>query len=67
MLQRVAFGVPKAEFEDAHIHDVSSFEWTAWIPILVLIVTLGVFPNIVFHVTDGAVTHVTDAIANVIK
>jgi NADH-quinone oxidoreductase subunit M len=67
MLQKVAFGVPKAEFEDAHIHDVSSFEWTAWIPILVLIVTLGLFPNIVFHVTDGAVTHVTDAIAKVIK
>jgi NADH-quinone oxidoreductase subunit M len=67
MLQKVAFGVPKPEFEDAHIHDVSSFEWTAWLPILVLIVTLGLFPNIVFHVTDGAVTHVTDAIANVIK
>jgi NADH-quinone oxidoreductase subunit M len=67
MLQKVAFGVPKPEFEDAHIHDVSSVEWTAWIPILVLIVTLGIFPNIVFHVTDGAVTHVTNAIANVIK
>jgi len=67
MLQKVAFGVPKAEFEDAHIHDVSSFEWTAWIPILVLIVALGVFPNIVFHATDGAVTHVTNAIASVIK
>ena len=67
MLQKVAFGVPKAEFEDAHIHDVSSFEWAAWIPILVLIVVLGVFPNIVFHATDGAVTHVTDAIASVIK
>ena len=36
MLQRVAFGVPKPEFADAHIHDVSSFEWTAWVPILVL-------------------------------
>ena len=36
-------------------------------PILALIVALGVFPNIVFHVTDGAVTHVTNAIATVIK
>ncbi len=67
MLQKVAFGVPKAEFEHAHVHDVSSFEWTAWIPILALIVALGVFPNIVFHVTDDAVTHVTDAIASVIR
>ncbi len=31
MLQKVAFGTPKAEFEHAHIHDVSSFEWTAWV------------------------------------
>ena len=38
MLQKVAFGVPKPEFADAHIHDVSSFEWTAWVPILLLIV-----------------------------
>ena len=67
MLQKVAFGVPKPEFEDAHIHDVSSYEWTAWIPILVLILVLGVFPNIVFHVTDGAVTQLTDGIASVIK
>jgi len=67
MLQKVAFGEPKAEFANAHIHDVSSFEWTAWAPILALIVALGVFPNIVFHVTDPAVTHVTNAIATVIK
>jgi NADH-quinone oxidoreductase subunit M len=67
MLQKVAFGVPKAEFEDAHIHDVSTFEWTAWIPMLVLIATLGVFPNLVFHATDEAVTPVTNAIAKVIK
>jgi NADH-quinone oxidoreductase subunit M len=67
MLQRVAFGEPKAEFANAHIHDVTSFEWTSWIPILMLIVALGLFPNLVFHVTDGAVTHLTDAIANVIR
>src|SRR6478736_1898582 len=59
MLQKVAFGVPKAEFEHEHIHDVSTFEWTAWVPMLALIVALGLFPNIVFHVTDGAVTHAT--------
>ena len=36
MLQKVAFGVPKPEFADAHIHDVSSFEWIAWVPMLLL-------------------------------
>jgi NADH-quinone oxidoreductase subunit M len=67
MLQKVAFGVPKAEFKDAHIHDVSSYEWASWIPILLLIVALGVFPNLVFHATDEAVTPVTNAIATVLK
>jgi NADH-quinone oxidoreductase subunit M len=66
MLQKVAFGTPKAEFAQAHIHDVSTFEWTAWVPILVLILALGIFPNIIFHMTDGAVTHMTNAIASAI-
>jgi NADH-quinone oxidoreductase subunit M len=52
MLQKVAFGTPKAEFADAHIHDVSAYEWTSWLPILLLIVALGVYPNLIFKVTD---------------
>jgi NADH-quinone oxidoreductase subunit M len=55
MLQKVAFGVPKAEFEHAHVHDVSSYEWVAWTPILALIVFLGVWPHAVFHMTDQPV------------
>jgi NADH-quinone oxidoreductase subunit M len=55
MLQRVAFGAPKAEFENAHIHDVHTSEWLAWTPILLLIVVLGIYPNFLFDVTDGAV------------
>jgi NADH-quinone oxidoreductase subunit M len=55
MLQKVAFGEPKPEFADAHIHDVTPFEWTAWIPILLLIVGLGILPNLIFKVTDDAV------------
>src|SRR5205823_6200954 len=30
MYQRTAFGVPKEEFSDAHIHDVHVPEWLAW-------------------------------------
>jgi NADH-quinone oxidoreductase subunit M len=66
MLQKVAFGEPQPEFADKHIHDVTSYEWIAWIPILVLIVALGIFPNIIFHVTDPAVTHLTNGIAQAI-
>jgi NADH-quinone oxidoreductase subunit M len=57
LYQRVAFGTPKDEFaHDPHVHDVSFTEYVAWVPMLVLIVVLGFFPNIIFKVTDGAVT-----------
>src|SRR5919202_1315698 len=55
MLQRVAFGVVKPEFEKSHIHDLHVPEWIAWVPLLLLIVGLGVFPGAVFNVTDDAV------------
>ena len=62
MYQRTAFGVPKEEFADAHIHDVHGPEWIAWAPLLVLIVVLGVYPHLLFHMTDGAVQTVTAAL-----
>jgi len=56
LFQRVAFGGPTEEFaEDPHIRDVVPSEWIAWAPMLVLIVLLGIFPNIIFHVTDPPV------------
>jgi NADH-quinone oxidoreductase subunit M len=66
MLQRVAFGTPKPEFASAHIHDVNPFEWLAWLPMLLLIVALGVFPNLLFHVTDDAVHNVVGDMTQVI-
>ncbi|HVF75283.1 MAG TPA: NADH-quinone oxidoreductase subunit M [Acidimicrobiales bacterium] len=62
MFQRTAFGEPKEEFADAHIHDVHTPEWLAWSPILALIVVLGVYPHLLFRVTDGAVQAVTAAL-----
>ncbi len=59
MLQRVAFGKPKPEFEATHIHDVHASEWIAWTPILVLIVILGIFPGLLFSITDGAASSLT--------
>jgi NADH-quinone oxidoreductase subunit M len=58
MYQRVAFGTATAEFERAHIRDIHIPEWVAWVPILLLIVALGIYPNLVFHMTNGAVTNV---------
>src|SRR5205807_1513591 len=55
MLQRVAFGIVKPEFERAHVHDVHVPEYLAWVPMLLLIVALGVYPHLLFRVTDDAV------------
>jgi NADH:ubiquinone oxidoreductase subunit 4 (subunit M) len=56
LLQRVAFGNPPEEFADnPEIVDVTRHEWMAWAPILALIVAIGIYPNLVFRVTDGAV------------
>ena len=41
-------------------------EWLAWTPLLVLIVAVGVYPNIVFRVTDGQMTSVAQALASAV-
>ena len=38
------------------LHDVTALEWIAWSPILVAIVVLGVYPQLLFDVTDPAVS-----------
>jgi len=56
LLQRVAFGNPTEEFaEDPNITDTTKHEWIAWAPLLALIVAIGIYPNLVFRITDGAV------------
>jgi NADH-quinone oxidoreductase subunit M len=66
MFQRVAFGTVKAEFEHAHVHDVHWPEWIAWTPLLIGIVVLGIYPNLIFRVTDGAVTNLAHGMARAI-
>lgn len=56
MYQRVAFGEVKDEFKDKHIHDVHVSEWIAWTPLLVLIVVLGVYPDILFRYFNPTIT-----------
>jgi NADH-quinone oxidoreductase subunit M len=62
LLQRTAFGTPKDEFaHDPHIHDVVGTEWAAWLPLLILIVVLGVYPQLIFGITDDAVVQSVQA------
>jgi NADH-quinone oxidoreductase subunit M len=63
MLQRVAMGKVKPEFENLHVHDVHGPEWIAWTPMLILIVVLGIYPDLLFKVTDPAVVKVVTEVA----
>jgi NADH-quinone oxidoreductase subunit M len=63
LLQRVAFGTPTGEFADEHIHDLHVTDYIAWAPMLLLIVVLGVYPNLLFSVTDDAVVRQLTAFA----
>jgi NADH-quinone oxidoreductase subunit M len=63
MFQRVAMGKVKTEFENAHVHDVHWPEWIAWTPLLILIVVLGVYPNLIFRITDGAASNLAQGMA----
>ncbi|MDH3755231.1 MAG: NADH-quinone oxidoreductase subunit M, partial [Acidimicrobiia bacterium] len=58
MLQKTAFGTAPDEFvDDESIHDATIYEYVAWAPLLALIVVLGFLPNLLFDITDPAVTN----------
>ena len=63
LYQRVAFGTPTEEFAESDIPDVTIPEWVAWVPMLVLILVIGIYPNLVFHVTEGGSAALADWVA----
>jgi len=56
MLQKVNFGEPSDEWADHDLHDVDAFEMAAWVPLILVILAIGIFPRIVFGATSDAVT-----------
>ena len=56
LLQRVNLGQPPARWADEPLDDVLRIEWVSWVPLLILILALGIFPRLVFGVQDAAVT-----------
>ena len=57
MLQRVNLGEPKDEWSGHEFADVGFHEWLAWVPLIVAIVAIGVYPRIVFGATTDAVVN----------
>ena len=55
MLQRVNMGTMPERWNEHAFGDVHSVEWMSWTPLLVLILALGLFPRLIFGVTEEAV------------
>jgi NADH-quinone oxidoreductase subunit M len=65
LFQRTAFGTPTEEFADEHIHDVHVEEYIAWVPLLALILGLGIYPHVIFRVTDPVLTGLGNTFAGI--
>jgi len=57
MLQKVNLGEPSEEWADHEFQDVDKYEMAAWVPLVLVILAIGVFPKIIFAATDGAVVN----------
>jgi NADH-quinone oxidoreductase subunit M len=64
LFQRTAFGEPSERFADEVIADVNVYEWVAWTPFLIGILVLGIYPNLLFGLTDDAVLNIVSMIGN---
>ncbi|MGH8947190.1 MAG: complex I subunit 4 family protein [Acidimicrobiia bacterium] len=60
MLQRVNLGDPPTEWEAHEFHDADRFELAAWVPMIVLIVVIGLYPKVVFESTTETVTSLVE-------
>jgi len=56
MLQKVNLGEPADEWSGKDLQDADRFELAAWVPLVIAILAIGVFPKIVFGATNDAVT-----------
>ncbi len=63
LYQRTTFGTTQEEFVEEHIPDVNVTEWIAWLPMLLLILGLGIYPHIIFQVTDPALAAMGETFA----
>jgi NADH-quinone oxidoreductase subunit M len=62
MLQRVNLGEPSPEWDGHDLHDADGFELTAWVPLVILIVIIGLYPKLVFNATTEAVTSMVEMV-----
>ncbi len=56
MLQRVNMGSMPERWNEHTLGDIHSVEWLSWTPLLVLILALGLFPRLIFGISEEAVS-----------
>ena len=57
MLQKVNLGEPPEEWTGKQWRDADGYELAAWVPLVVTIIAIGVFPKLVFGATNDAVVN----------
>lgn len=55
MLQRVNLGTVPESWQSKEMHDVNSYEYLSWTPLILLTVACGIYPQLILGVTNGAV------------
>ena len=67
LYQRTAFGTSPPRSSRTRTSPTCTVpEWIAWVPMLVLILVIGIYPNVVFRVTDGQLTAVAQMVASAV-
>jgi NADH-quinone oxidoreductase subunit M len=56
MLQRVNMGTMPERWNEHALSDMNTIEWASWTPLLVLILALGLFPRLIFGISQEAVS-----------
>jgi len=62
MLQRVNMGTIPERWREHGFRDVLAVEWLSWLPLLALTLILGLFPRLIFGMTNDAVGALTSLI-----
>ena len=62
MLQRVNMGTIPERWRETAFRDVLAVEWLAWLPLPALTLVLGLFPRLIFGMTNDAVNALTSLI-----
>jgi NADH-quinone oxidoreductase subunit M len=63
MLQRVNLGKVPERWEKKRLFDVQPLELASWAPLLVLIIVMGLFPRMIFGVTNDSVLQLIKALS----